>query len=129
VRKLADRRSRFTEVEPTVRKIVAEVRRRGDRSLRKYAERWDGLPRGTSLRVTEQEIEEAWTSLAPELKASLRTAAANIRRFCKDQKPAAWMRHRQGIAVGQIVRPLDSVGCYVPGGRYPLVSTLLMTVT
>jgi len=128
VRKLADRRSRFTEVEPTVRKIVAEVRRRGDRSLRKYAERWDGLPRGTSLRVTEQEIEEAWTSLAPELKASLRTAAANIRRFCKDQKPAAWMRHRQGIAVGQIVRPLDSVGCYVPGGRYPLVSTLLMTV-
>lgn len=128
MRKLADRRSRFTEVEPTVRKIVAEVRRRGDRSLRKYAERWDGLPRGTSLRVTEQEIEEAWTSLAPELKASLRTAAANIRRFCKDQKPAAWMRHRQGIAVGQIVRPLDSVGCYVPGGRYPLVSTLLMTV-
>jgi histidinol dehydrogenase len=62
------------------------------------------------------------------LKVSLRTAAANIRRFCEWQKPVEWMRTRRGITVGQIVRPLDSVGCYVPGGRYPLISTLLMTV-
>ena len=62
------------------------------------------------------------------MSKSLRQAAQNIRQFCEWQKPIEWMRSRSGISVGQIVRPLESVGCYVPGGRYPLVSTLLMTV-
>jgi histidinol dehydrogenase len=66
--------------------------------------------------------------LGPQLRKSLRQAAQNIRRFCEWQKPGNWMRTRGGISVGQLVRPLESVGCYVPGGRYPLVSTLLMTV-
>src|SRR5580692_3600949 len=128
VRRMAARGSRYAEVEPGVRRIVADVRRRGDRAVRKYAEQWDGLPPREPLRVAEEEIKAAWKSAAPELKASLRTAAANIRRFCEWQKPMEWTRTRNGITVGQIVRPLDSVGCYVPGGRYPLVSTLLMTV-
>jgi histidinol dehydrogenase len=128
VRKIAARGSRYAEVEPVVRRIIAEVRRQGDRALRKYAERWDGLRRQEAFQVSGEEIEAAWKSAAPELKASLRAAAANIRRFCEWQKPVEWMRTRAGISVGQIVRPLDSVGCYVPGGRYPLVSTLLMTV-
>jgi len=128
VRKLAGRSSQFATVEPAVRRIVADVRRRGDRALRKYAERWDGLRPGVSLQVTEEEMQAAWKSASPELKASLRTAAANIRRFCEGQKPAEWTRTQNGITVGQLVQPLHSVGCYVPGGRYPLVSTLLMTV-
>ncbi len=128
VRKLASRGSRYLEVEPAVRRIVDDVRRQGDRALRKYAERWDGLLPVASVEVSENEIQAAWKSAAPELKASLRTAAANIRRFCEYQKPVEWTRKRDGIIVGQIVRPLDSVGCYVPSGRYPLVSTLLMTV-
>ena len=128
VRRMAARGSRYAEVEPGVRRIVADVRRRGDRAVRKYAEQWDGLPPREPLRVAEEEIKAAWKSAAPQLKASLRTAAANIRRFCEWQKPMEWTRTRNGITVGQIVRPLDSVGCYVPGGRYPLVSTLLMTV-
>jgi histidinol dehydrogenase len=128
VRKTADRGSRYAEVEPSVRRIVADVRRRGDRAVRKYGKQWDGLAPRESLRVAELEIKEAWKSAAPELEASLRKAAANIRRFCEWQKPMEWTRTRNGITVGQIVRPLDSVGCYVPGGRYPLVSTLLMTV-
>jgi histidinol dehydrogenase len=125
---MAARGSRYAEIEPGVRRIVADVRRRGDRAVRKYAEQWDGLPSREPLRVAEEEIKAAWKSAAPQLKASLRTAAANIRRFCEWQKPMEWTRTRNGITVGQIVRPLDSVGCYVPGGRYPLVSTLLMTV-
>jgi len=128
VRKTADRGSRYEEVEPSVQRIVADVRRRGDRAVRKYGKQWDGLAPRESLRVAELEIKEAWKSAAPELEASLRTAATNIRRFCEWQKPMEWTRTRNGITVGQIVRPLDSVGCYVPGGRYPLVSTLLMTV-
>lgn len=127
VRKLAERGSQFAKVEPAVRQIIAEVRRRGDRALRKYAERWDGLRPDVSLLVPEEEMQAAWKSANPELKASLRAAAANIRRFCQGQKPAEWTRTRNGITVGQLVRPLDSVGCYVPGGRYPLLSTLLMT--
>jgi histidinol dehydrogenase len=127
VRKMAARGSRYAEVEP-VRRIIADVRRQGDRALRKYAERWDSLRPQESLQVSEQEIQAAWKSAAPELKASLRTAAANIRRFCEWQRPVGWTRTRKGITIGQIVRPLESVGCYVPGGRYPLVSTLLMTV-
>jgi histidinol dehydrogenase len=128
VRKLAARGSRYEEVEPAVRRIISDVRKQGDRALRKYAERWDGLPSREALQVSGQEIRLAYNSASPELKASLHTAAANIRRFCERQKPAEWTRTRQGITVGQIVRPLDSVGCYIPGGRYPLVSTLLMTV-
>jgi histidinol dehydrogenase len=128
VRKMAARGSRYAEVEPVVRRIVADVRRQRDRALRKYAERWDDLLPQESLQVSEQEIRAAWRSAAPELKASLRTAAANIRRFCEWQRPVEWTHARKGITVGQIVRPLDSVGCYAPGGRYPLISTLLMTV-
>jgi histidinol dehydrogenase len=128
VRKIAARGSRYAEVEPAVRRIITDVRRQGDRALRKYAERWDGLGPQESLSVSEVEIQAAWKTAAPELKSSLRHAAANIRHFCEWQKPAEWTRTRKGITVGQVVRPLDSVGCYVPGGRYPLVSTLLMTV-
>jgi histidinol dehydrogenase len=128
VRKIAARGSRYAEVEPAVRWIITDVRRQGDRALRKYAERWDGLGPQESLSVSEVEIQAAWKTAAPELKSSLRHAAANIRHFCEWQKPAEWTRTRKGITVGQVVRPLDSVGCYVPGGRYPLVSTLLMTV-
>ena len=128
VRKMAARGARHADVEPTVHKIVADVRRRGDRAVRKYAERLDGLRPGTPLRVPEAEIRQAWRSVNSELTRSLRIAAANIRRFCEMQKPVEWTRSRAGISLGQIVRPLDSVGCYVPGGRHPLVSTLLMTV-
>jgi histidinol dehydrogenase len=128
VRKVAARGSRYAEVETVVRRIIADVRQQGDRAVRKYGERWDGLRTRESLQVSQEEIQSAWKSATPKLKASIRTAAANIRRFCKWQRPAEWTRTRNGITVGQIVRPLDSVGCYVPGGRYPLVSTLLMTV-
>ena len=128
VRKMGARGSQYEQVESAVRHIIADVRKYGDRAVRKYAERWEGLSKQEPLRVSEEKINAAWKSASAELRNSLRAAAANIRRFCEWQKPAEWMRTRQGISVGQIVRPLDSVGCYVPGGRYPLVSTLLMTV-
>ncbi|HEV8048455.1 MAG TPA: histidinol dehydrogenase [Terriglobales bacterium] len=125
---MAARGVQYTQVEPSVRRIIADVRKHGDRAVRKYAERWDELSKQEPLRVAQDEINSAWKSASAELRNSLRAAAANIRRFCEWRKPVEWMRTRQGISVGQIVRPLDSVGCYVPGGRYPLVSTLLMTV-
>jgi histidinol dehydrogenase len=119
----------FAEVEPAVRRIVAEVRRNGDRALRRYAGRWDGLEKRQPLLVPEAEMQEAWEQSPPQLRDAIAQAASNIRRYCEWQKPAEWRREIQpGVCVGQLVRPLESVGCYVPGGRYPLPSTLLMTV-
>ena len=92
VRKIAARGSRYAEVEPAVRRIVADVRRRGDLAVRKYAERWDGLQSGVSLQVSEEEIQAAWKSARPQLKQALRAAAASIRRFCEMQKPDEWTR-------------------------------------
>ena len=73
-------------------------------------------------------MQAALKASSRELRVALETAAANIRSFCEWQKPAEWEREKQGRKLGQLVRPLSSVGCYVPGGRYPLPSTLLMTV-
>ena len=119
----------LAEVEATVRRIVNDVRRNGDLALRRYATRWDGLDKGEALRVPEADLHEAWKTTPPELKDAITQAASNIRRFCEWQKPKEWRREIQpGVCAGQLVRPLESVGCYVPGGRYPLPSTLLMTV-
>jgi histidinol dehydrogenase len=112
-----------------VQRIVTDVRRRGDAALRGYAERWDGLRHEADLRVTKQEMEQALDAVAPDFRAALETAARNIRRFCAWQMPRKFLREIQpGVLAGQEIRPLDSVGCYVPGGRYPLPSSLLMTV-
>jgi histidinol dehydrogenase len=128
VRKLERRGQKLDALEPRVRRIVQSVRRDGDRALRRYAERWDGLGASDSLRVSEGEMKAALKSSSRGLRVALETAASNIRTFCGWQKPAEWERVKQGRKVGQLVRPLGSVGCYVPGGRYPLPSTVLMTV-
>jgi len=119
----------LASVEPTVRRIVNNVRRNGDRALRRYAARWDGLDGREPLRVPDAYLQEAWQKTPPELQDAITQAAGNIRRYCEWQKPEEWRREIQpGVCAGQLVRPLESVGCYVPGGRYPLLSTLLMTV-
>lgn len=130
VRKLEQRGATdLSNVEQAVRRIVNDVRRNGDRAVRRYSARWDGLEKDEPLRVPEAELHEAWGKTPPELQAAITQAAANIRRYCEWQKPKEWRREIQpGVCVGQLVRPLQSVGCYVPGGRYPLPSTLLMTV-
>jgi len=125
---LATRATKLTTLEPQVRRIINDVRRNGDRALRRYAERWDGLAQNQSVQVPDEEIAAAYKNISPDLRQSLREAAINIRRFCQWQMPKSWTRTRSGVSLGQLVRPLNSVGCYVPGGRYPLVSTLLMTV-
>jgi len=121
----------LAEVEPAVRRIVNDVRRNGDRAVRRYATRWDGLGEGEPLRVSEDELQQAWEQTNLELRDAITQAAGNIRRYAEWQAAPAneWRREIQpGVFVGQLVRPLESVGCYVPGGRYPLPSTVLMTV-
>jgi histidinol dehydrogenase len=122
--------SNTAKVDDTVRAILADVRTRGDAAVREYTERFDKLAPNTSLLVTQEEMKQAWDETSPALQAAMRLAQANIRAFAERQLPRAWSyRPTEGMEVGQIVRPLSSVGCYVPGGRYPLPSTLLMTAT
>jgi histidinol dehydrogenase len=117
-------------VEPVVRKILAGVRTQGDAALLKYASKFDGLAKGEALLVSREEMKAAWKATAPALRAAMQTAQNNIRAFAEAQRPKEWtIVPADGVKTGQIVRPLESVGCYVPGGRYPLPSTLLMTTT
>ncbi len=117
------------EIEPRVRRIISNVRKHGDYALRRYAERWDGLTKGEAFLVSDSEMQRAWDTVPAKFRSAIEQAAGNVRRFCEWQKPTEWRRQVMGgVWVGQIVRPLRSVGCYVPGGRHPLPSTLLMTV-
>jgi histidinol dehydrogenase len=125
---LERRGSRLDEVEPAVRKIVDDVRSHGDRALLDYARKFDGLGAGQNIRMDHSELRAAWKNAPRELRAAMRVAERNIRKFCEWQKPKQWRRSAEGATLGQLVRPLDSAGCYVPGGRFPLVSTLFMTV-
>ncbi len=115
-------------VLPAVRRIVADVRKRGDRALLRYAAQFDGLPGAESVRVTSEEMAVAWRVLDPALRKALTTAARQIRKFAERQMPPSWSASPiGGLTTGQLVRPLGSAGCYVPSGRHPLPSTLLMT--
>jgi histidinol dehydrogenase len=115
-------------VLPVVKRIVARVRRGGDQALLSYAAQFDGLENAAWLRIEPQEMAEAWEAVDPALRAALKTAAGKIRAFAKLQLPKSWNKSSgAGLTVGQLVRPLSSVGCYVPSGRHPLPSTLLMT--
>ena len=115
-------------VMPAVKRIVTDVRKRGDRALLRYATEFDGLAGREALRVTRDEIAAAWGGLDRDLREALFTTEKQIRSFAKRQLPKSWsVSPVEGLTTGQIVRPLGSVGCYVPSGRHPLPSTLLMT--
>src|SRR5437016_5023108 len=126
VKRLADRGALdLARVEKTTAKIVRDLRKNGDSALLRYARKFDRFT-GKSLRVSQADIDAAWSQVSPAFRHALETAARNIRRFCEWQKPQEWMHETQpGVKLGQMVRPLESVGCYVPGGRHALPSTLL----
>lgn len=115
-------------VMPAVMRIVTDVRKRGDRALLRYAMKFDGLAGPEALRVTQEEMADAWRGLDPALRDALSTAAKQIGAFAKRQLPKSWsISPLKGLTTGQLMRALGSVGCYVPSGRHPLPSTLLMT--
>jgi histidinol dehydrogenase len=107
-------------------KIVARVRRHGDQALLTYARELDGLD--GPIEVPRHEWATAARALARPVRQAMRRAARNIRKVARRQVPHGWrLRVAPGVMVEQRLVPLDRVGCYVPGGRYPLPSSLLMT--
>ncbi len=126
-RLLKRRQTRWDRAEATVTPILEAVRKRGDRALLEYARKFDRLERA-SLRIPAAELASAEKELPKDLRRAIQTASRQIRRFAELQKPRSWTKSIGGAKLGQIVRPLSSVAAYVPGGRYPLPSTLMMTV-
>jgi histidinol dehydrogenase len=123
---LAPKRTRDAATDRRVARIVADVRRGGDRELLRYARTLDGLDGAIEIPLDQM---RASAKLVPaRVRASLRAAARNIRTVAERQVPRGWrVRPGPGVTVEQRIIPLDRVGCYVPGGRYPLPSSLLMT--
>ena len=109
-----------------VAKIVSAVRARGDAAVLAYAKRFDHLD--GDLEVSQEEMEELAVRVPPKVRAAIAAAAKNIEKVARRQRPKGWkVVTSAGVTVEQRVTPLDRVGCYVPGGRYPLPSSLLMT--
>jgi len=113
--------------EGAVLPIIEAVRSEGDSALRRYARQFDGLA-DLPLRVTENELARAATAIPPKVRQAAEIAIRNIRQFAEAQLPRErFEEFSPGRKLGWIVRPLEAVGCYIPSGRYPLPSTLLMT--
>jgi histidinol dehydrogenase len=114
---------RLAEAEQVVAPILDAVRQRGDEAVLEYARKFDGFE-GTSLTIST-----AGAGVSTEFRTALETAAQNIRQYAALQVPReTWVEFPDGRRLGYVVRPLESMGAYIPAGRYPLPSTLLMTV-
>jgi len=113
------------EVEQTVRGIIAEVRTRGDQALLELGQRFDS-PGLTSIEVNEQELEAAYELVQPKLVAAIRRAKANIEYYHAKQVRQSWMDVSDGRVLGQLIRPIERIGIYAPGGKAPYPSSVLM---
>jgi histidinol dehydrogenase len=127
VASLLDRSARRNaSLERRVARIVEHVRRDGDAALISYAEQLDGL--AAPMEVPRDEIRRGAREVPRAVRDAIATAADHIRRVAARQVPKGWVAQPvPGVRIEQRVLPLDTVGCYVPGGRYPLPSSLLMT--
>jgi len=119
-------RDRDGETEQRVSQIVADVRTNGEAALLRYAREFDHLE--GPIEISRKEMQTRATTVPARVRTAIRVAAKNIRAVARRQVPRGWkVRVGAGLTVEQRVVPLDRVGCYVPGGRYPLPSTVLMT--
>jgi histidinol dehydrogenase len=121
-------KSDISSIESSVRKIINDVREQGDKALLQYTEKFDKVRLTASkLKVEEGEIKEAYKKLGENQISALRKAADNIASFHKKQLRVKWtMEIAEGVTLGQVTRPLASVGVYVPGGKASYPSSVLM---
>ncbi|HXV18572.1 MAG TPA: histidinol dehydrogenase [Candidatus Omnitrophota bacterium] len=121
---------RNARVEDRVKKILEDVRLSGDDALIRYTRKFDKVKLSPKdLKVSESEINGAYQNINPDFVASLKVAVENVSRFYKKQMKRSWKTlSEDGVMLGEKVRPLDSVGVYIPSGTVPLPSTVYMTV-
>src|SRR6266436_7095101 len=111
-------------------RIVSDVQKRGDRAVEDWTRKLDGTDvSGAGLWISKKEMAAAKGRVDKQFLRAVEHAAKNVRKVAEQQLPRNWsLRVESGVAIEQLVRPLDSVGCYIPGGRFALLSTLVMTV-
>ena len=112
--------------DEVVRRILADVRQRGDTALVEWSERLDRVT-PTTLKVSAAQIAAAYDQIDAALVTAMQTAAQRIATFHRRQPALAWSHTDQEGVLGQLVRPIPRVGIYIPGGQAPLFSSLLMT--
>ncbi|KNF10171.1 histidinol dehydrogenase HisD [Gottschalkia purinilytica] len=116
----------FGEVNRLVEEIIKDIRDNKDKAVLEYTKKFDGIEL-KSMIVTEEEIEEAFSSCDPELIEALREARDNIWDYHSKQLNNSWIQNdKKGVMLGQIYNPVEKVGIYVPGGTAPYPSTVLM---
>jgi histidinol dehydrogenase len=127
---LARRAHRDDEAYSVAATIVADVRKRGDSGLFAWTEKLDELGLShTGVWISEKEIRAAKTQVSSEFLKAIQRAATNVRRVAEKQLPRPWtIETEPGVKISQRISPIESIGCYIPGGRFSLVSTLVMTV-
>ena len=127
---LRSRHERDREAERVAASIIGDVRKRGDIALAAWVKKLDDIDlRRNGTWVSRREIKAANNQASPDFLRAVRHAENNIRRVAEKQLPRAWsVEVEPGVTISQLVRPIEAVGCYIPGGRFALVSTLLMTV-
>ncbi|MFW9937319.1 MAG: histidinol dehydrogenase, partial [Candidatus Thorarchaeota archaeon] len=125
---LIPRRLDQEDIKDIVLKIINDVKLNGDKAIIKFSKEFDDVELDEKeIKVSESEIEEAYNEIDEELLKSLRYAKNNIIKFHRAQKRKAWsIEIEKGVRAGQIYRPLESVGIYIPGGRAIYPSTVLM---
>jgi histidinol dehydrogenase len=118
-----------TEIHATAAAIVSDVRARGEPALREFAERFDGLDSRAPLLIDKCEMQRAFRDLPTDTLERLRCIAARITLFAEGQRNslALFEMPIPGGRAGHVIAPVSRVGCYAPGGRYPLPSSVLMT--
>ena len=119
-----------SDAERVARHILDDVRRHGDKALIRYSRRFVGVDlRKTGMTVRPDELDRVSSDIPPALAEALPAAAKNIRAVARRQLPRSWqVQPVPGVYVRQVLRPLERIACYVPGGRFPLPSTVLMSV-
>jgi histidinol dehydrogenase len=127
---LRARQQRDAEAERIASTIVGDVRRRGDAALSAWVKKLDAIDlQRENLWIPEGEIRSAHKQVSRDFLRALEHAARNVRRVAEKQLPQPWtMEVEPGVKIGQLVRPIDAIGCYIPGGRFALVSSMVMTV-
>jgi histidinol dehydrogenase len=127
---LRARHERDREAERIAAGIIGDIRKRGDVALAAWVKKLDGIDlRRSGVWVSRREIKAASNRVSPDFLRAVRHAENNIRRVAEKQLPRPWsLKVEAGVTISQLVRPIEAIGCYIPGGRFALVSTLLMTV-
>lgn len=127
---LRARQEHDAEAQRVAERIIKDIRLRGEAALYAWVKKLDGMDlRREGPWIPEGEIRAARVHVSGDFLRAVQHAARNVRRVAEKQLPKAWsIEVESGVQIGQMVRPIESIGCYIPGGQFSLLSTLVMTV-